>query len=674
LVTVSPTEGQMVVRDDPVIEKWRQFDWESLQGYLDGEIRAQESRQSAAEEGKHRLLTESTKYRETTDKEQRKAALPLIKAFQREVDECRDRERAVGAALVQIFGKLADLPDPRSALSAASTTAAARAATAEEEAAALKREIASITEEFAGLKNQDVTVRQLREQIKELEKDKMSAIERLLAETEKAIQDSSIEKDEEKREIRDQHAASVSTMEKQIVDLEARLRAQQRQLDGALADAGHKETVEGDEKEEREREMDIIQRKLKGAEREISALTAELREAKAADRSSSPPASPIGDIAALGGLMKEKDEQISRLLEDNRRLLAKASADARAAEQKVAKMQNELSKQRELIIHMQAELAGKGDYEAVKQELRALREIELGPEAAAALDDNTPQTTVGEALKKLDKYMSDKNKKLQSENVQLRKAKEELNGSLATVTAQLESLSQSDREKTGVIERLERDVERLTRGRKSAPVPDDPELTTDELLAASLGTVADYSSEGHGSQRDTVVGGSQSMMEIVKAQRDRMKERLNEIEEAMAREKTDAARVRSEMEKVREDNTQLYGKVRFLQSHRSGSMAVTIDEDGAYKQEWEQTMSPFARFTNQESLRHVQKLPIHDKATLSIARAVFSNASARFTFFCYLIVLHLLVFMVLYHSAWSSASSRDDCVEQFAKHMKEHHH
>lgn len=69
--------------------------------------------------------------------EQRKTALPLIKAFQREVDECRyclparnpdlrlglpvpgfhsnfrlcrDRERAIGAALVHIFGQIADLP------------------------------------------------------------------------------------------------------------------------------------------------------------------------------------------------------------------------------------------------------------------------------------------------------------------------------------------------------------------------------------------------------------------------------------------------------------------------------------------------------------------------------------------------------------------------------------
>ncbi|GMT17086.1 hypothetical protein PFISCL1PPCAC_8383 [Pristionchus fissidentatus] len=133
--------------------------------------------------------------------------------------------------------------------------------------------------------------------------------------------------------------------------------------------------------------------------------------------------------------------------------------------------------------------------------------------------------------------------------------------------------------------------------------------------------------------------------------------------------------MRGECAKLREDNTQLYGKIRFLQSIRSSAAsAVAIDEDGTYKQQWEQKMNPFERFTKQESLRHVQRLPIHDKATLSIARAVFANASARFTFFCYLVVLHLLVFMVLYHSAWSSVSSRDDCVEQFAKHMKEHHH
>lgn len=52
------------------------------------------------------------------------------------------------------------------------------------------------------------------------------------------------------------------------------------------------------------------------------------------------------------------------------------------------------------------------------------------------------------------------------------------------------------------------------------------------------------------------------------------------------------------------------------------------------------------------------------------------SGAARMLFFFYLVVLHLLVFLVLYRYAFSDLvdqSFQKECVENFAQHMKEQH-
>ena len=59
---------------------------------------------------------------------------------------------------------------------------------------------------------------------------------------------------------------------------------------------------------------------------------------------------------------------------------------------------------------------------------------------------------------------------------------------------------------------------------------------------------------------------ARNMFEIVIAQRNRLRVRVEELEKASIDEKAQSASLQSELEKARQDNVQLYGKIKFLQS------------------------------------------------------------------------------------------------------------
>ncbi|VDO20527.1 unnamed protein product [Haemonchus placei] len=61
-------------------------------------------------------------------------------------------------------------------------------------------------------------------------------------------------------------------------------------------------------------------------------------------------------------------------------------------------------------------------------------------------------------------------------------------------------------------------------------------------------------------------GDARNVLTIVLAQRDRLKLRVGVLEEELMAEKTKQTVLQTEIEKVRDDNVKLYGKIKFLQS------------------------------------------------------------------------------------------------------------
>ncbi|WKY03006.1 hypothetical protein Q1695_016362 [Nippostrongylus brasiliensis] len=232
---------------------------------------------------------------------------------------------------------------------------------------------------------------------------------------------------------------------------------------------------------------------------------------------------------------------------------------------------------------------------------------------------------------------------------------------LARNDFELTQLRQQSVAQQELVAKLEADLAAAVAGRNTSNVED---LSTVDMLGAVHNV----------KQSDD----DNSVLTIVLAQRDRLKLRVGVLEEELMTEKTKQTMLQTEIDKVRDDNVKLYGKIKFLQGYGSKSPETTVllPEENNYSQQYERRLDPFQRFGQAEIQRSYSRLPMHDRASLSIGRAIMTSASARMTFFFYLIVLHLLVFLVLYRFAYAESCERDfqqDCVVKFERHMREHH-
>ncbi|KAL6725461.1 hypothetical protein Aduo_007511 [Ancylostoma duodenale] len=313
-------------------------------------------------------------------------------------------------------------PDPTPILEQAIVwkTQAEKTNIAVEEANHLRAQIALVQSELADLKNQDVTIRQLRDSITKLEEEKTREVEKAIEEVEKELRDEFAVRDHETTMRSDKLKAENAALEKKVSELEALMRDAQRRLDAARVAADRKEALENEQIDIMTRDLNDANRRVTSLESELSRVTAELAEARASSQRGG-----LEDIAALGGLMKEKDEHIARLTEENRRLIETAAADAKKARARCDDLTAELNKKSHQVQQLEALLADQSDYEAIKKELRLLREIEFG-EAATANEDSIAR--LGETVQSLDRLLAAKNRRLQNDNAMLRQANERYQG------------------------------------------------------------------------------------------------------------------------------------------------------------------------------------------------------------------------------------------------------
>ena len=92
----------------------------------------------------------------------------LIKSYQEEIDTLTKRARASDGAFFALYKSLYEAPDPAEALRQAAS-ARPRAAASELEITKLRGEVAAYEAEFKELKNQDITIRKLEEQLEDFE-------------------------------------------------------------------------------------------------------------------------------------------------------------------------------------------------------------------------------------------------------------------------------------------------------------------------------------------------------------------------------------------------------------------------------------------------------------------------------------------------------------------------
>ncbi|ELT91707.1 hypothetical protein CAPTEDRAFT_219049 [Capitella teleta] len=162
-----------------------------------------------------------------------------------------------------------------------------------------------------------------------------------------------------------------------------------------------------------------------------------------------------------------------------------------------------------------------------------------------------------------------------------------------------------------------------------------------------------------------------SLLPIVQSQRERFRVRAQELEAESTLHQQQITFLQNEMDKLRSDNVKLYEKIKFLQSYPTKN-TFSDDTENRYSSQYEEKLDPFSSFSKKERQRKYMNLKPYDKITLSMGRFVMGNKIARTIVFFYTILLHLLVFLVLYKMAYTESCKRDlalECQNKFADHM-----
>ncbi|CAO3638106.1 unnamed protein product [Mucor fragilis] len=323
------------------------------------------------------------------------------------------------------------------------------------------------------------------------------------------------------------------------------------------------------------------------------------------------------------------------------------------------------------------------DYDEMKRELQIMKYVEF------STGEDEDDFNADDVLKKdgtiensLEVRLMEKNKKLESEYTQIKVSFADLQRAFDENASSIQSLEQKLQEKSALVQRLEEDL--LGMGHQSSS---DPSIV-DALSKSAAGTPMPRTPDGaltplldgsSGSKKE-----DKSILPIVISQRDRFRQRNNELEERVRSLETSLQDARMQVQKLKTDNLNLYERLKFVHVWKEGqqqdkgmtnrSVAVNMDEPSTsmrsfrrssinkqqpddpsdkYGKLYEESMNPFTQFHKKEENRRYNALNPAEKLTLNLTRLLFSHKWSRYFFIIYSLLLHLLVVATLYQlSLW----------------------
>ncbi|GAB6033705.1 hypothetical protein CHUAL_013820 [Chamberlinius hualienensis] len=191
-------------------------------------------------------------------------------------------------------------------------------------------------------------------------------------------------------------------------------------------------------------------------------------------------------------------------------------------------------------------------------------------------------------------------------------------------------------------------------------------------------TPADFVVAEITSSKDFVFGSNaaESLLPIVSSQRERFRLRIQELETQSSSQQRQFNVLRGEVEKLREDNVKLYEKIRFLQVYTGTNNTNEGEMERSYLRQYESSLDPFTTFSRRERQTRRSNLSPIEQLTLGMGQLILSNKTARIVTFLYILLLHILVFGVIFKLAYNESWVRDissNCAESYALHMQKAH-
>ncbi|XP_054901564.1 cut-like homeobox 1b isoform X4 [Poeciliopsis prolifica] len=662
----------MAANAGSMFQYWKRFDLQQLQKELDATATQLANRQDESEQSRKKLIDLSREFKKTTPEDLRKQVAPLLKSFQGEIDALSKRSKEAEAAFLNVYKKIIDVPDPVPVLELAQQLQLKlqRMHDIETENTKLRETLEDYNKEFAEVKNQEVTIKALKEKIREYEQTLKNQAENLAQEKQLQLHNDYAEKERKLQESQDSMSSRLKEAEHKAQSLQTALETTQAELFDLKTKYDEESTAKADEIEMVMTDLERANQRAEAAEREAEALREQLSSSNQSQQLSSPTkadldsdqASEVASHSNLEAELRAKERETAQLVEDVQRLQASLTKLRETTSSQISQLEQQLSSKSAVLKELEEKLERQADYEEVKKELSILKTMEFGTDS------------VQDSSKPLEVLLLEKNRTLQSESAAMRIANTELSGRYSQLQVEFSAAVRTSAEQKELILKLEHDLSTIqTMSSLSRPDADGSEVGNipEPVKEAS----AAFAGSGATPQPELPQGQMDSLLSIISSQRERFRSRNQELEaESRSMQQTMQA-LQGELDSLRADNIKLYEKIKFLQSYpgRAGGSDDTVMR---YSSQYEERLDPFASFSKRERQRRYLSLSPWDKATLSLGRVILSNKMARTIAFFYTLFLHLLVFLVLYKTAWSESIGRDCtafCAKKYADHLHRFH-
>nr|XP_020136906.1 protein CASP isoform X7 [Microcebus murinus] len=402
-----------------------------LKRELDATATVLANRQDESEQSRKRLIEQSREFKKNTPEDLRKQVAPLLKSFQGEIDALSKRSKEAEAAFLNVYKRLIDVPDPVPALDLGQQLQlkVQRLHDIETENQKLRETLEEYNKEFAEVKNQEVTIKALKEKIREYEQTLKNQAETIALEKEQKLQNDFAEKERKLQETQMSTTSKLEEAEHKVQTLQTALEKTRTELFDLKTKYDEETTAKADEIEMIMTDLERANQRAEVAQREAETLREQLSSAnhslQLASQIQKAPDVAIEVLtrSSLEVELAAKEREIAQLVEDVQRLQASLTKLRENSASQISQLEQQLSAKNSTLKQLEEKLKGQADYEEVKKELNILKSMEFAPSEGAGTQD---------AAKPLEVLLLEKNRSLQSENAALRISNSDLSGPYST--------------------------------------------------------------------------------------------------------------------------------------------------------------------------------------------------------------------------------------------------
>nr|XP_021406495.1 homeobox protein cut-like 1 isoform X4 [Lonchura striata domestica] len=413
-----------------MFQYWKRFDLQQLQRELDTTATILANQQDESEQSRKKLIEQSREFKKNTPEDLRKQVAPLLKSFQGEIDALGKRSKEAEAAFLNVYKRLIDVPDPVPALDLGQQLQlkVQRMHDIETENQKLRETLEEYNKEFAEVKNQEVTIKALKEKIREYEQTLKNQAENIALEKEQKLQNDFAEKERKLQETQMSTASKLEEAEHKVQALQTALEKTRTELFDLKTKYDEETTAKADEIEMIMTDLERANQRAEVAQREAETLREQLSSANkslqlATQIQKAPDVEQAIEVLTRSSLEVElaaKEREIAQLVEDVQRLQGSLTKLRENSSSQISQLEQQLTAKNSTLKQLEEKLKGQADYEEVKKELNILKSMEFAPSESSGAQD---------ASKPLEVLLLEKNRTLQSENATLRITNSDLSGS-----------------------------------------------------------------------------------------------------------------------------------------------------------------------------------------------------------------------------------------------------